>query len=344
MVGETGLQRELDACLTARPYREVRFVTELTEAIQLGADGGLWDLVLVACADNLGPDGLGLESLRRLRRESGLAHTTIIAIVASLDDLQPAIAAGADDALTLPLHPALDLHITQALEQRGLRQAVDHYWIATAQEQDLDLSHLIFDAAPNALLLLDAKGVILTANPAAERLLQSQTSMLLGSPIGAFLDGLAASPDDEPRIERLLSRLAEPDARPVETLMHRINGQALPVEVAGRAVSRLGSPALVIALHDISHRTPSPTAANGTVETVAQQATAIRLLAQVSTELLAPLDEIVACADVIRREALGPLGVPLYHSYAADIQQSSQALLKLVDRLVEITNSMRPAT
>jgi hypothetical protein len=68
----------------------------------------------------------------------------------------------------------------------------------------------------------------------------------------------------------------------------------------------------------------------------------MRLLAQLSNELLAPLDEIVTCAEVIRQQALGPLGVPLYHSYAADIQHSSHALLKLVERLMEMTKEASP--
>ncbi|HWU00032.1 MAG TPA: hypothetical protein VN229_20510, partial [Terriglobales bacterium] len=64
----------------------------------------------------------------------------------------------------------------------------------------------------------------------------------------------------------------------------------------------------------------------------------LRQLAQMSSEMLAPLQDIANRAEVIRQEALGPLGVPIYQTYATDIQQTSRAILKLAERLVRMTS------
>jgi len=335
------VRQALDGCLSGKTYRDIRFAMNLAEAAQLSVDGKLWDLVLVVC-----PDGHDVNALRNFRQETGLWRAAILAVVPGPDDLRHAIDAGADDALAMPVdRETLDLHIAHALEHRSLRNAVDQYWIATAQEHDQDLARFVFDAAPDALLLLEPDGAILTANPAAEELLQCEAAMLTGSPIGAFLNGLADSPDGEPRIDHLLAQLSAAHSRPVETVIHCLNGKVQTVEVFGRTVKRLGRQALVIALRDISHRMPQPASSSGDrADTPAHHAATMRLLAQLSTELMAPLDEIVNCAEVIQQQALGPLGVPLYHSYAADIQQSSRALLKLVERLMEMTKGASSAS
>lgn len=333
IAGEEDLLQTIQDCLAQRRLREIRHVETLAEAAQTGISGALWDLILISC-----PDGRDFEALRGLRQEIGLSRAAIVALVPSAEDLRHAIDAGADDALALPLNRnTLDLHIAHALEHRGLRNAVDQYWISTVQEHDIDLARFVYDAAPEALMLLDSTGTIQAANPAAEELLRCEATLLTGSPIGAFMNGTAPAGDEEPRIEHLLAQLSLPNAKPVAARLHRLDGKAIPVEVIGRTTTRLGQPALTIALREVPRRSPLPASGDNTADGWDHHAAMLRLLAQLSNELLAPLDEIVNCAEVIRQEALGPLGVPLYHSYAADIQESSRILLKLVGRIMEMT-------
>ncbi|MDY0885762.1 PAS domain-containing protein [Dongia soli] len=333
IASDENLLEIIQDCLAQRHVREIRHVATLAEAAQIGIDGALWDLVLISC-----PDGRDFQSVRGLRHEIGLSRAAIVALVPSAEDLRHAIDAGADDALSPPLNrDTLDLHIAHALEHRGLRNAVDQYWISTVQEHDADLARFVYDAAPEALMLLDSTGIIQAANPAAEELLRCEATLLTGSPIGAFMNGIAPNANEEPRIDRLLTQLNRPNGKPVETQLHRLDGKAIRVEVVGRAVTRLGQPALAISLRDMSGRAPAPASADKAADGWDHHAAMLRLLAQLSDELLAPLDEIVHCAEVIRQEALGPLGVPLYHSYAADIQESSRTLLKLVGRIMDMT-------
>jgi PAS domain S-box-containing protein len=337
---QPALLETIQASLAERSPREIRQVGTLAEATQLGIDGALWDLILVSC-----PDGGDFDVLRRLRHEIGLSRAAIIALVPAAEHLRQAIAAGADDALSLPLNRnMLDLHIAHALEHRNLRNAVDQYWISTAQEHEVDLARFVYDAAPEALMLLDANGVILTANPAAEELLRCEASMLTGSPIGAFMNGLPRKGKSDAGIEGLLARLGATKAKTVEVQVHRLDGKTVLMEAVGRHVTRLGQPALAISLRESFRRTAKAVTDTGDGDAGDHHAATLRLLAQLSQELLAPLDEIVSCAEVIRQEALGPLGVPLYHSYAADIQESSRTLLKLVARIMEMTKEGKSET
>jgi PAS domain S-box-containing protein len=334
VVDSAELEAALTTALMATSARNLRIVSHIDEATQLGIDGEFWDLLLIAC-----PHSHDFEDIRRARHEIGLSRAAIIALVPRAEDLRPAIDAGADDALALPLDTnTLALHIDHALEHRSLRNAVDQYWITTAQEHDLDLARFMADAAPDALLLLDAEGTVQAGNAAATKLFCCEFGMLVGSPIGAFLDGLPEGQYQEARIQRLLDHLAAHDATPVETMLHRLDGKTLPVEITGKMVTRLGQPALSLSVRDISRRQTVehvPEAEPGEID---PHTVILQQLAQMTMEMLAPLQDIVNRADVIRQEALGPLGVPIYQTYAADIQQTSRTILKLAERLVRMTS------
>lgn len=333
----TELQAALTTALTRTASRKLRIVEQIDEAIQLGIDGEFWDLVLIAC-----PDSHDFESIHRARHEVGLSRAAVLALVPQAEDLRSAINAGADDALTLPLDiNTIALHIDQALEHRSLRNAVDQYWISTAQEHELDLARFMVDVAPDALLVLDADGTVQAANSTAAQLFCCERGMLVGSPIGAFLDGLSTRTGQIARIRRLLDHFAA-GAGPVDTVLHRLDGKTLPVEAFGRIVARLGQPTFSVAIRDISKRGTIAPQAPLVDREIDRQAAILRQLAQMSSELLAPLQDIASRAEVIRQEALGPIGVPLYQNYAADIQQSSRAILKLVERLLSMTNLNLP--
>lgn len=337
------LDTALTAALTKTASRNLRIVSHIDEAVQLGIDGEFWDLLLIAC-----PDSQNFESVRRARHEIGLSRAAIIALVRQAEDLRSAINAGADDAITLPPDVnaldtnALALHIDHALEHRSLRNAIDQYWITTAQEYDTDMARFMVDVAPDALLLLDSEGTIQVGNSTASKLFCCEIGMLVGSPIGAFLDGLAANPYQEPRIQRLLDHLASGDAAPVQTVLHRLDGKTLPVEVFGKIVTRLGQPAFSLSVRDISRRNLAPEGPAVIHQDLDRHAAILRQLAQMSAELLEPLQEIANRADIIGQEVLGPVGIPLYQTYATDIQQNSRAMLKLVERLLGMTTINLP--
>lgn len=60
-------------------------------------------------------------------------------------------------------------------------------------------------------------------------------------------------------------------------------------------------------------------------------------LAHMSHELRTPLNAIIGFSDIIRNEALGESGVPLYVDYASDIHTSGQHLLSLINDLLDLS-------
>ncbi|MCA8926590.1 MAG: hypothetical protein KDC18_00870 [Alphaproteobacteria bacterium] len=64
-----------------------------------------------------------------------------------------------------------------------------------------------------------------------------------------------------------------------------------------------------------------------------REAPLARGLAHMGHELRTPLNAILGFSDLIRSEAIGPLGNPSYADYANDIHDSGQVLLSAVDRI-----------
>jgi len=62
-----------------------------------------------------------------------------------------------------------------------------------------------------------------------------------------------------------------------------------------------------------------------------------RFLATMSHELRTPLNAILGFSEIMRAEILGPHNNPTYKEYAADIHQSGQHLLNLINEILDIS-------
>ena len=62
-----------------------------------------------------------------------------------------------------------------------------------------------------------------------------------------------------------------------------------------------------------------------------------RFLATMSHELRTPLNAILGFSEIMRSEILGPHNNPTYKEYAADIHQSGQHLLNLINEILDIS-------
>jgi PAS domain S-box-containing protein len=65
--------------------------------------------------------------------------------------------------------------------------------------------------------------------------------------------------------------------------------------------------------------------------------TKTEFLANMSHELRTPLNAVIGFAEIMQSEAFGPLGNPHYKEYAADIRDSGQHLLNLINDLLDIS-------
>jgi PAS domain S-box-containing protein len=62
-----------------------------------------------------------------------------------------------------------------------------------------------------------------------------------------------------------------------------------------------------------------------------------RFLAAMSHELRTPLNAVIGFSDIMRVEALGPVGSPRYREYANDINQAGTHLLSLINDILDIS-------
>ncbi|WP_315920037.1 HAMP domain-containing sensor histidine kinase [Mesorhizobium sp. SP-1A] len=62
-----------------------------------------------------------------------------------------------------------------------------------------------------------------------------------------------------------------------------------------------------------------------------------RFLASMSHELRTPLNAILGFSEVMANEVLGPMGNPTYRDYAADVLESGQHLLDLINEILDLS-------
>src|SRR3546814_20436449 len=62
-------------------------------------------------------------------------------------------------------------------------------------------------------------------------------------------------------------------------------------------------------------------------------------LANMSHELRTPLNAVIGFSDIMESELLGPLGSAQYKSYAADIHESAQHLLTLINDILDVAKN-----
>ena len=60
-------------------------------------------------------------------------------------------------------------------------------------------------------------------------------------------------------------------------------------------------------------------------------------LANMSHELRTPLNAVIGFSELIRDQALGPVGVPAYAEYAKDIHDSGEHLLELINNVLDLS-------
>lgn len=116
------------------------------------------------------------------------------------------------------------------------------------------LFEAMVEAMVDAVLLVDAEGLIARCNAAVEPLFGYPPAELLGRPIGLLLPALQGA---APRRE-LLDSLARPDqpheARHCETAAHARYRFAFPAEIAASRIESGGQPRWVLTVRDVSRR------------------------------------------------------------------------------------------
>ena len=110
----------------------------------------------------------------------------------------------------------------------------------------------LFAANPDALLLIDARGVIVLANPAAARLLGYTTVELTGLPVDALVPDAVRPRHADNRGAYAHKPRARPMGTHTELVARRRDGSEVMVEIALSPLQDQGLPYVVAAVRDIA--------------------------------------------------------------------------------------------
>ncbi len=175
---------------------------------------------------------------------------------------------------------------------------------ATRTSRVLDESETLFEgilrSAPNPILVLDAKQVVLIANQQAETLFGASTGGLIGS-----------------RIERLLSQQSLPKPMQLELIVGpesdmpeqpalapqfegtRLDGRRFPMEISRRVLKFNDRTLVVLAITDLSQRNLIDEAREHALIAAQRLAnTRSQFVANMSHELRTPLNSILGMAEI----------------------------------------------
>jgi PAS domain S-box-containing protein len=178
----------------------------------------------------------------------------------------------------------------------------------------------IFDAAQDAIVLLDPGGSIETVNPAAERLFGYAAADLLRRDIAVLVD---LAPGDGPFLDRLGYR-AEGLSDPFRTQLHarQQSGAVLPVEASLGAMALPDGTHVVVAFRDVSERERA-------------EELRARFLSTVSHELRTPLTSVIGALGLLRGGMVA--GVPAdAQRLVAIAETNATRLIRLVNDLLDI--------
>jgi signal transduction histidine kinase len=191
-------------------------------------------------------------------------------------------------------------------------------------------------ALAEAVLLVDRRGVVTTANPAAAALLGRPVAEIEGAllthlvaldsrlPVGAALADLMADAGGPSPLERDL------------LVLHPERGQ---IPVAAGFGRLAGDPprGLCLVLRDLTRfRETEAALTAATREAERASAHKSEVLARVSHEIRTPLNAIIGFAEVMLEEKFGPLGNERYREYLRDVRASGAHIMSLVNDLLDL--------
>ncbi len=297
-----------------------RCCSTLGEARKL-APFGDFDCVL----SDLGlPDASGIESVLKLK---AWAPDKALVVLTNLDDervAQEAIRAGAQDYIVKS-----DAGLT--LLPRVIRHAIERQQAQTALEASRRTTQGLLDASHDVALLLDSEGRILTLNAEAEQYLGHPADLLIGQSIFQFMSETLAAHRRGYLTKALESRrtVEFEDTDGLHWFANRL------LAVAG---TEPGEHRCAMFSRDITtQRAVAAKLAEAKEEADLANRAKTEFMGRMSHDIRTPLNDVIGFAEMISSEMLGPLSQGGYRDYAESILNSGSQILKLIDRITDVS-------
>lgn len=317
---EAGMRATIGAILEEAGI-PARVASTAHEAIQAQASVG----PALAIVDYRLPDGTGLDLARQLKEADPDIAVVALTGHASLESAIAAVGV-VDRYLTKPIEPeALIATVKDRLERRGLITE-NRRLVAELREANLQLEARVeqrtrqlteseerfwsfVDLSPGAVVIVDATGMIVVANPGAEQLFGSTGGSLAGVTMAALIEAGHA-----PAAE-LLAQAAESPTLALDVRACRRDGSTFPASVMARRLTADSGGPLAVTVRDDTERQRVEDALRLAYEREREAARHLReadqakdeFLATVSHELRTPLTAVIGFADLlVERDEFDP--------------------------------------
>lgn len=183
------------------------------------------------------------------------------------------------------------------------------------------------------IVVIDSGHRITYASPSAVAVLGIEPDTLVDLCLTDLVD-----PQDRRDVDLTLDMLARDGAAALEWRLVRSDGDRRLFDVSARDL--LGDSAvrgMVLTLRDITYerRTAEELTAAKELAELANRSKS-EFLANMSHELRTPLNAIIGFSEIIRDQALGPVGTAEYADYAGDINRSGARLLEVINDILDI--------
>ncbi|MGY6213737.1 PAS domain S-box protein [Methylolobus aquaticus] len=194
---------------------------------------------------------------------------------------------------------------------------------------------LVVESSANALLLVDAKGVIQLANAQAESWFGYSREELVGHAV----DMLVPTMQRAQHARNREAYLARPAVRPMnaggrELFAQRKDGSTFPVEIGLNPIETDAGPMVLSSIVDVSERWRTQEALHRAKEAAEKASVAkSEFLANMSHEIRTPLNGILSATELL---AAGEI-LPSQREYLDIIQTSGEALLAVVNDVLDFS-------
>ncbi|EME70648.1 hypothetical protein H261_07071 [Paramagnetospirillum caucaseum] len=270
------------------------------------------------------PDASGIESVLQLK---SWAPDKPLVVLTSLDDermAQEAIRAGAQDYVVKS-----DAGLT--LLPRVIRHAIERQHAQTVLEASHRTSQALLDASHDIAMLLDAEGRILTLNTEAEQYLNAPPDTTVGQSIFDLLPEALA----EHRRSFLAEALETGRTVQFEDTdgIHWFANRLLAVAGVGAGEHRCA----MFSRDITSERAVAAKLAEAKEEADFANRAKTEFMGRMSRDIRTPLNDVIGFAEMISAEMLGTIAQAGYREYAESILNSGSQILKLLDRITDVS-------
>lgn len=195
----------------------------------------------------------------------------------------------------------------------------------------------ILKAVVDGIVTSDERGIIQVFNPAAEEIFGYTADEVVGKSINVLM------PQSEARHhDGYIQKYQETGKGNIigygrEVMGRRKDGSEFPIDLAVSQLEIHGKRYFTGVVRDITARKKAERALIEAKDE-AERANRVKseFMANMSHELRTPLNAIIGFSEVARTEMFGPLGNDKYKEYSADIQDSAQHLLDLINDILDM--------